>query len=737
MRVANPDGSGIHDFSDTSSPSGFGVDAIAVDPTNVAVVYLVFTTAHSCDLQCPTGIVELYKSTDGGGNFFPLGLRAASITGDANGPNRYHGDRLIVDPSNSQVLYYGSEKQGLLRSLDGGRTWIAYTPAAGLPNNIEFINIQVARHSGTTNVAGNTVTKTAYAISVHNRNDTGGDVYQSTDGGQTWADISTGVGDGASGQRLAMQALASSIDAADNLYVVENAATNGNRRAYWRYAASSWQRFSVEDAIGQPLNSVAVDPRNPKRLYILGIDTSMSRSDDGGVTWTSLGEPLFANTFAWLPQKVGMNGGDWHSNGGLHFDARGNLWTPTGQEGALTVSSTEAASATADHPPRWSIVSSGVEELVSQDIFIPRGGGDTIIATAADTTGFVIPNPDDFSAKQIPLQQEVIALGGSVDAAPDVPNYVAVTSSNVYTNGPNYSGYSSDRGVSWHRFGAALQFHCAPQKQCDVQAGQIAVGRRGPRKLGQDHIVLLPPNNLAPESSVDGGATWHVTMSFPLLPDGMTLDTLSGAYVGSVNPFLHQRLLRADPFTADRFYLKFTHAPFPLYVSTDSGQTWTGQPKANLPDGAWHGQLAVNFMVQNDLWYADGWEASSQHGVFHSTDGGASFTQLPAISHALQIAIGAASPQHGGAPYTVYFYGQLAADPAWGVFQSTDAGASWNRIAYYPVGIYDVPVALAASPDIFGKVYVGLGGNSFVYGQLKAPAPGAKTIGNPSARRSF
>jgi hypothetical protein len=704
MRLANPDGSGIHDPSATSSPSTYGIDAIAVDPTNPSIVYLTFTTEHSCDVQCPTHIVQLYRSSDGGRNFSPLNLASAAIKADANSPNRANGERLSIDPSNPKTLYYASIHQGIFRSLDTGQTW---SIVPNLPTNIEFLHVDFAPHSNT-----------LYAISIHNPGDNGGDIYRSLDSGQTWSDISTNVLDTASNQHLATQALTSTIDAAGTLYIPENPSTNGYHKAFWRYAASTWHRISLDSAIGQPLSNIAIDPTHPNRIYAMAIDTSLSRSDDSGQTWTSFGPPAFANTLAWLPQTVGMNGGSWHSNGGLRFDSRGNLWVPTGQEGALTLSNHDAATATSAHPPRWTIVSSGVEELVTQDILIPRGSHDTILAAAEDTTGFVIRNPDTFTAVQIPLQQEIIAQGTSVDNASDVPTYIAITSSNPYTHGPNYSGYSSDGGATWHRFASTLKFPCAPNKLCDIQAGLIAVGLRGSRTLGHDHLVQLPSDNLAPEYSLDGGATWHVSKSFPVLLDGITLDKSNGAYLGLFIAQLHQHLLRADPFTPDRFYLKLTHAPAPLYISTDAGQTWLPQPKANLPDGAYHGQLVVNPHLPNDLWYADGWEGSSAHGLFHSIDGASTFTQLPAIAHAITLAIGAPSPQPGSAPYTIYVYGQLAADPAWGVFQSTDAGLTWNRIAFYPTGIYDRPTTMAASPDTFGKVYLGFSGNSFVYSQL-------------------
>ena len=732
MRVSNVNGSGVQSAPETDAPSSYGEDSVVVDPTNTSVVYMVFPTEHSTDIQTPTNYVEIYKSVDGGNTFTPGKMSAAAILGNPNGSNRMYGEKLAVDPANPAVLYYGSDSQGLWRSLDDGNTWTQYplSGSTGPPTNIEFVNVQFAKGPGTVTVNGVVLSKTVYAVSIHNGSDAGGDVYQSMDGGENWTDISTGVKDAASGQSLSHQALSSSIDATDALYVVESSATNGGLRAYWKYAAGVWTRISLQGSINQALTSVAVDPTNAQRIYAMGADTSLARSDNGGATWINLGSPQYANTLGWLPQTVGMSGGEWHSNGGLKIDANGNLWSPTGQEGTITIPAATASGATAANPPKWTIQSTGIEEMVSMDMTAPPGSNDSIIATAMDTTGFYIPNPDNFSAVQIPLQQEIISQGTSVAYAPDVPGYVAVTSSNVFTNGKNYSGYSTNGGMTWTPFGPALKYTCGTS-QCDIPAGMIAISVRGSRTLGSDHIVIYPPNDFAPQYSQDGGATWHVTSSFPLNADGLTINTAN--YNSFAYPELNQHLLRADPFSADKFYLKFTHAPNLLYISTDGGQTWAGQANANLPDYAWAGQLVVNGKVQNDLWYADGFAGSSPHGVFHSTDGGQTFQQLPGISHAITIAVGAGSGNAGDAAYTVYFYGLLTSSAQWGIFQSTNGGSSWNRISYYPTGIYDVPRAMAASQDTFGKVYVGFSGNSFVYGQLVGtgpvgpPLPGAPT----------
>ena len=112
--MSNPDGTGVQSAPETSAPSSFGESTVNVDPNNKSVVYMVFPTEHSCDVQCPTNYEEIYKSVDGGMNFTPGNMTAAAIVGNPNGANRMYGERLAVDPANSSVLYFGSETPGAL-----------------------------------------------------------------------------------------------------------------------------------------------------------------------------------------------------------------------------------------------------------------------------------------------------------------------------------------------------------------------------------------------------------------------------------------------------------------------------------------------------------------------------------------------------------------------------------------------------------------------------------------------
>jgi hypothetical protein len=109
--------------------------------------------------------------------------------------------------------------------------------------------------------------------------------------------------------------------------------------------------------------------------------------------------------------------------------------------------------------------------------------------------------------------------------------------------------------------------------------------------------------------------------------------------------------------------------------------------------------------------------------LFHTTDGGNTFVKSTAFTYAWQVALGKAA---SGQTYpAIYVYGLLATDPKWGIFQSVDGGSTFNRISYYPYGIFDVPYDMAASWDVFGAVYVGFSGNSYYYVQYNANDPPA------------
>ena len=701
MKVYNADGSGVP-ASAASAPSPGGIGSIAVDPSNTNIVFMAFPTPHSADVGGGSN-VNIYKSVDGGKNFTAANL---NIAGDPNSRWRTYGERLMADPNNGKIVYYGSDSNGLYRSVDGGATFSPVSTGVGPAATSNVIGVRVVKSGGTVSAFGQSVSSVVYALTGE------GDVFRSVDGGQTWTNITTGTG-------LSGHIGVSAVDQNSGaLYVAQDGTTS-----IWRYSGGAWTTLAGANT-SYSVFGIAIDPNNSSRIFAAGGDSSVSRTTDGGARWKSLGSLQFANTLGWLPQTTGTS--SFRSEAGLYFDKNGTLWLPQGNEGVLKYTPTANNTETS---VKFTIDSAGIEEFVAHDVIIPKGGGSRAIVAVEDATGLVVANPDAFTAKQIPLQTQLISNANSVAACPNDSSGLFVSTSDINftgypTPGQNFSGASFDGGATWNRFGAAPTFVDSNGKTQSMQTGSIAVSRRSGWGAGADHIVFLPNYSFAPQYSKDGGKTWAQTVSFPL-SDAHTLDFSKG-YQGYWNLSLKMRMLYADPFVADKFYLKLNAQPASLYVSLDGGVTWSpystagGAAITGLPNYVYHGQLAVNYNLQDDLWFAYGWEGNAGPGLYHHAPGSATFAKLGGISSAITLTLGAGRGGAGDAPYTAYFYGALAADPQWGVFRSTNAGASWERIAYYPTGIYDQPTCMAASWDAFGMVYLGFSGNSFVYG---APSP--------------
>jgi len=367
---------------------------------------------------------------------------------------------------------------------------------------------------------------------------------------------------------------------------------------------------------------------------------------------------------------------------------------------------------------------------------------------------FTILNPDASTALHFPIilwdnTNNGLATEQDINYAPNQPLYMAQTADNSAANSPlkqftQFGGYSADGGLTWNLFPSVV----AGTHPCVLYNGLIAVSARAAGHQndspGSDNLVWMPSNSgygpfsqtPAPYYSKDGGATWTQTASFNGI-SGAVSETLCGAgtpssmfmpgFWGDWIWVLRQHNLVADPVTPGTFYAHFTAGGF--WKSTDGGVTWT-ETAGNSGVSQWthHGQMAAVPGVSGDLWYVDGREGSTWHGLFHTTDSGTSFTRSPLFDYAWVLALG--KPISGATYPTVYVYGRYTGDPNWGIFQSTDGATTFNRISYYPCGLIDYPSSMIASWDVFGLVYVGFQGNSYYYAECYPPSvhPAAPSI---------
>jgi photosystem II stability/assembly factor-like uncharacterized protein len=195
-------------------------------------------------------------------------------------------------PKDKRVLYAGvfgegdDDNAGVYKSEDGGRTWARKSEGLGhlhQPSgmrNLHIYRIRVHPVSGNvycliTGLRGSS-RETAYAIP--------GGLWRSSDGGETWKDIS-------GGQNMVWQSTAFSFDPKDEriIYVAAESPL-----ARWRQGGlyktmnggDSWERIFPRDVKkdkdGYHLMSVAVHPEKPNLIYVGDVYTGLYYSDDFG-----------------------------------------------------------------------------------------------------------------------------------------------------------------------------------------------------------------------------------------------------------------------------------------------------------------------------------------------------------------------------------------------------------------------------------------------------------------------
>ncbi len=229
-----------------------GVDGIGVSASDPDVVYIAYKG-------------NVLRSSDRGGHFVAGNL---AVTMNANDEGRY-AERLGADPLNANVVYLGTRKDGLWRTLDG-LTWTKVMPVpAGVyaSNGICGI-VRVLVDPGAGNVSGRSRTVYAFVYGTSG----GGGVYCSYDGGATWSDISV-LPDGPGKAALFRDA---DVSPAGGFVCI-----SPNRA--WRWNGTAWRAIAVPGS--GDLMDVAVDPANDARIICTSSNGGQFRTTDGGSHW--------------------------------------------------------------------------------------------------------------------------------------------------------------------------------------------------------------------------------------------------------------------------------------------------------------------------------------------------------------------------------------------------------------------------------------------------------------------
>lgn len=92
--------------------------AIALDPKNPGTIHMASGLGHPFHDFYPNGYFSTSKDY---GKTWTKTVLPCHVHG--NNPGRGTGLRMVVDPNNSEIIYFASQTAGLLKTLDEGKTW--------------------------------------------------------------------------------------------------------------------------------------------------------------------------------------------------------------------------------------------------------------------------------------------------------------------------------------------------------------------------------------------------------------------------------------------------------------------------------------------------------------------------------------------------------------------------------------------------------------------------------------
>lgn len=272
---------------------GGSIGAVAVAPSDETILY-TGEGENTMRGNVSEGLGGMWRSDDGGKSWKNTGLKDGR-----------HILRIIIHPKNPDIvwaavmghLFGPNEERGVFKTMDGGKTW----------KKVLYINNQtgcsdLVMEPGNPKVfyAGMwRLIRTPYSLESGGE---GSGLYKSTDGGETWTNISTrkGLPKGAWG----IVGVAVAPSNTEKIYsIIENA---GGGLFMSNDGGETWTQTSSDNNIRQRAwyyTKVFVDPKNENKVYCPNVRFMFS--NDGGRTFQSIQTPHGDHHDLWIDPEDG------------------------------------------------------------------------------------------------------------------------------------------------------------------------------------------------------------------------------------------------------------------------------------------------------------------------------------------------------------------------------------------------------------------------------------------------
>jgi len=270
------------------------VGAVSVAPSNANVVYAGM--GETCIRGNMSGGDGVYRTTDGGKTWSHIGLGDSHFIGE-----------IVVHPDNADIAWVaalghafgteGNEERGVFKTTDGGETWekvLYHNNRAGAvdieidPTNprILYASLWEAYRNPWEMSSGGS----------------GSGLYKSTDGGETWENISTrpGMPKGILGKI----GVAISPVNPDRVWAIIENDNGGVFRS--DDSGETWERINSERTLRQRAwyyTHIVAGTESEDEVYVLNV--GFYKSTDGGESYERIGTPHGDHHDLWISPKDG------------------------------------------------------------------------------------------------------------------------------------------------------------------------------------------------------------------------------------------------------------------------------------------------------------------------------------------------------------------------------------------------------------------------------------------------
>jgi photosystem II stability/assembly factor-like uncharacterized protein len=596
----------------------------SVGPAPPAITTPIVADAATHTIYVGSAGAGVLKSTNGGATFVAVnnGLGGSIVTG------------LAIASNNVNVVYANTQFDGFYKTIDGGAHWTG------------------GNWGGMTLLGDPANPNTLYSTSPFDS------VLKSTDGGNTWSSASDGLG-AATVFTLVMDPHDSNV-----LYAA------GTGHALFKSAdgAASWTPIAIDTNV----TALLVDPDNSRVVYAGTDGHGVYKSTNGGRSFARVGSPkvprilalaksgqtLYAGTATEGVSESLDGGRSWRNSGVspgignvLSVDSAGSVYAGTNFDGAFVRSVGDSD---------WRRI--GWNELKrckcqnGNALAIDPGDHDRVFFTTNEG-GLLVTEDGGRSWRDGGTKGLTSTAPRGVAFDPQEPRRVYAGS---YGGGPLYK--SEDHGEHWQRrrFGPP-----------DVSVFGVAVDQ-------VDHSVYA--------TMEDGDGLWKSTD----YGDTFTrIDRAPGAPEGEFLG-LSAHTVTIDPNNHAIIYLPDDGAVRGIWQSRDAGRSWV---EVDATDNF---EYVTVDPTDSNIVYAGSQNFSGGPAVLKSLDGGHSFSPmgkgLPSGFGGLNTGFLLVNPKNPRVLYTGFEYV--------GMFKSTDAGESWFPINLGLDNLYITGLAMdPESPD--------------------------------------